>query len=406
VSRGTFGALLVVSVLFGAAGGIYEFVLPYYLAGRGLSFVHMGFVFALSTLAMFAVRLGLGNLADQWGSKRLYLLALSSVALACFGTPLTASLGALVLLKTVREIGVLARDTAHPILLYAETRTRFADFIGKTRGAEALFQAVGTFVAGMGIAMVGAGGAMWLAGASLGAGAVLLALGVRAGRAAPVAAAGAGRLFRFDLPRNLRVIMASGFVFSAGLSTSHCFIMPLFFSGKFAASPGAVANVMVIHRLTSVAPLLLAGCLPVRHYRAIYIGAMVFEGLSIAAAAYVPSFAGAAAVWLLHDLLGAGLWIPIQSAIIQDECRETSRGLDLSKTLAVAALGGAIGPVVAGYLSEVSLDAPFVVSGVLVAASAGPLAALRLGGRPAHGPPAAVAAAQPAPRPAAPRGVA
>lgn len=377
--EGNFRVLLLVSVLFGVAGGIYEFVLPYYLAGRGLSFTNMGYVFSASTLAMFGVRLGLGNLADRWGSKRLYMLALASVALACLATPFTAGLFALIALKTMREVGVLARNTAHPILLYREGRHRFAGFIGKTRGAESLFQAAGTFLAGVGLVMLGERGMLWVGAAAVGVGVVVLGLGVRGPRdGVATATGGIRRLLSFDLPRNLRVIMVASFVFAVGLSTSHCFIMPLFFSEKFGVSPATVSTVMVIHRLTSVAPLLLAGYLPRRHYRSIYIGAIVMEGLTISAAALIPVFFWAAAVWLLHDLVGAGLWIPIQSAIIQDECRETSRGLDLSKTLAFAALGGAIGPVLAGYLSGVSISAPYLVSGILVTASAGVLLALRL----------------------------
>ena len=378
MSQHNFRVLLLVSVLFGVAGGIYEFVLPYYLVGRGLSFTSMGYVFSASALAMFAVRLGLGNLADRWGSKRLYMLALSCVALACFATPFTAGLFALIALKTMREVGVLARETAHPILLYSQGRHRFAGFIGKTRGAESLFQAGGVFFAGVGLVIIGDRGMLWVGAAAVGVGVVLLGLGVR-GPSDGVAATTGGirRLLSFDLPRNLRVIMVAHFLFAVGLSTSHCFIMPLFFSEKFAVSPSTVSTVMVIHRLTSVAPLLLAGNIPVRHYRSIYIGAIVLEGLTISAAALIPVFFWAAAVWLFHDLVGAGLWIPIQSAIIQDECRETSRGLDLSKTLAFAALGGSIGPVLAGYLSGVSISAPYFVSGLLVTASAGVLLALR-----------------------------
>ncbi|MEW6753043.1 MAG: MFS transporter [Candidatus Latescibacterota bacterium] len=371
--------LLSVSILFGVAGGIYEFVLPYYLAGRGLSFMNMGYVFAASTLAMFAVRLGLGNLADRWGSKRLYLLSVASVALACFATPFTAGLLLLIALKAMREVGVLARDTAHPILLYAEGRSRFADYIGKTRGMEFLFQALGTFAAGLGITLIGDRGTLWGAALALGAALLLLGLGVRAPHRAPaVRGAGMRQLLTFDLPRNLRVIMAANFVFSVGLSTSHCFIMPLFFSEKFGVSASAVSTVMVIHRLTAVLPLLLAGYLPVRHYRSLYIATMAFEGIAIAAGGLVPTFLGAAAVWLLHDLLGAGVWTPIQSAIIQDACREGSRGLDLSKTLAFSALGGAIGPILAGHLAGISISAPYVVSGLLVTASAGVLFSLRL----------------------------
>ena len=380
--QNSFPVLLSVSILFGVAGGIYEFVLPYYLAGRGLSFMNMGYVFAASTLGMFVVRLGLGNLADRWGSKRLYMLAMFWVALACFATPFTAGLFPLIALKTMREVGVLARDTAHPILLYAQGRTRFAGFIGKTRGAESLFQAGGVFLSGVGLAVVGEGGMLWTGATALVIGMVLLAVGVRGPRAAAaVAGRGVRQLLSFDLPRNLRILMVANFVFAKGLSTSHCFIMPRFFSEKFGVSQASVSNVMVIHRLTSVLPLLLAGYLPARHYRSIYIGATIIEGLTISASALVPVFFWAAALWLLHDLFGAGLWIPIQSAIIQDECRDSSRGLDLSKTLAFFALGGAIGPVLAGYLSGLSINAPYLVSGALVTGSAAVLFALRLSPR-------------------------
>ena len=377
-----FLVLLSVSILFGVAGGIYEFVLPYYLKGRGLSFMSMGYVFAVAALAMFAMRLGLGSLADRWGSKRLYVLALLCVTVACFATPLAASLFPLIAFKALREVGVLARDTAHPILLYAQGRTRFAGFIGKTRGAESLFQAGGVLLAGLGLAVVGTGGMLWTGAAAVGLGTVLLGVGVRGPRASAVAIeSGVRQFLSFDLPRNLRVIMVANFIFAVGLSTSHCFIMPLFFSEKFGVSASSVSTVMVIHRLTTVVPLLLAGYLPVRHYRAIYIGAIIFEGVTIAAGAIIPVFFWAAAVWLLHDLFGAGLWIPIQSAIIQDECRDSSRGLDLSKTLAFFALGGAIGPVLAGYLSGLSINAPYLVSGALVTGSAAVLFALRLSPR-------------------------
>jgi MFS family permease len=371
--------LLLVSILFGVAGGIYDFILPYYLEGQGLSFQSMGYVFAGATLAMFVVRLGLGNLADQWGSKKLYMLAVTSCALACLATFFTASLFLLIVLKTLREVGVLARDTAHPLLLYAEGRTRFVDFVGKTRGIEFFFLAVGTWIAGLGISAVGDRGALWLGAGALVLAVVLMGLGVRSREPArPRQVLSLRALLNFDLPRNLRVIMAANFIFSVGLSTSHCFIMPLFFSQKFGEPAATVSAVMTIHRLTAVLPLLLVGRLKLRHYKAVFIATVFLEGIAISAGALIPDFLWAAAIWLLHDLVGAGVWVPIQSAIIQDACREESRGLDLSKTLVFSALGGAIGPVLAGYLAGVSISAPFLVSGLLVALSAGVLTALRL----------------------------
>jgi len=80
----------------------------------------------------------------------------------------------------------------------------------------------------------------------------------------------------------------------------------------------------------------------------------------------------------LHDVVGAGLWTPIQSEIIQRYCRESTRGLDLSKTLVLSAAGGAIGPVIAGFLADRWISAPFIVSGILVIVGALVLLGLRL----------------------------
>ncbi|MBI2190398.1 MAG: MFS transporter [Planctomycetes bacterium] len=385
----TVTILLGVSVLYGAGAGLYEFVLPYYLQERRLSFQSMGIIFALSTAAMFIVRLASGRLSDQWGARFVYLLALAGSALGSLLTPLTGHLASLTALKTVRDVGGLMRDTAHPILLFAEDRARFRDFIGRTRGVEFLFQAGGTFLAGVtmgGIALggvqrlaLGNGGSLLLAALLFVTAGILLAVGIRRRpENASESSAGSGSLWRWDLAPNLKVIMASSFIFSTGLSISHCFIMPLFFSQKFGVSPQAVAAVMVVHRFTIAVPMLFAARIPFRNPKRVYILTVAAEGVTISLGGLIPGFIPAAAVWLLHDLIGAGIWIPIQSEIIQQHCREDSRGLDLSKTLAFSALGGAIGPILAGWLADWSISAPFVVSGLLLLVAAAVLCKLDL----------------------------
>ncbi len=376
----TVKVLLAVSILYGVAAGIYEFVLPFYLKEQNLSFENMGLIFGVAAGAMFVLKLASGQLADKWGSKQVYLLALISNAVAALITPLTARLAGLTILKACRDIGHQMRETVHPILLFADSRTQFRDSIGKTRGAEFLFQAGGTLLAGVTMAGITVGGAVLFALGSEGSlilagmifliACVLLAFGV-AGRAdGKTSNSDGGSFWRWDLAPNLKVIMLSNFIFSIGLSTSHCFIMPLFFSQKFGVSHGAVAAVMVIHRVTIALPMLFAARIPCRNPKLVYIFAIVAEGATITLGGVLPGFILASSVWLLHDLLGAGVWIPIQSEIIQQHCREDSRGLDLSKTLAFSALGFAIGPFLAGWLAEWSISAPFVVSGILVMLSA------------------------------------
>jgi predicted MFS family arabinose efflux permease len=270
--------------------------------------------------------------------------------------------------------------------------------MGKTTGWEFLFQAAGTLIAGvliggrsilgLGMPRLGTEGNLLLGAGMLVLGSILFAGLFRerpaserdGGQASP------GRLrdlFSFDMHWNLKVIMVSFFIFNIGFATSHCFIMPLFFSEKFGVSEYAVSWVMVMHRVTIGLPLLLAGRLPIRNLRAVYIGTLTVEGIIISTSALIPNFLGASGVWLLHDLVGAGIWIPIQNQIIQDYTRPEQRALSVGKILAYSGIGTIIGPWLAGWLlenlsPEMSISGPFFASGVLMVAAAMVLFALRL----------------------------
>jgi MFS family permease len=370
--------LVAISVLFGAGVGLYDFVLPYYLKEQGLSYPSMGWLFAASAAVMVVIRLATGRLVDTWGCKRPYLVALLGGGATSALTAVTGNVAFLTVLKTGRDIGLLLRETVHPVLLYLEDRTRFRDFVGKTRGLESLCQALGTVLAGWSMVAWGNGQSLLLSAVILVAAGGVLAVGLRDRRSSGDVAPPKGAWWRWDVDSNLKVIMVSGIVFNLGLTTSHGFIMPLYWSARFAASERTVAAIMFVHRLTPVLPMLLAGRLRFRNLKAAYIWALVLEGILIAAGGAIPSLAPAAAVWLLHDLVGAGIWIPIQSEIIQRYCRDSTRGLDLSKTLVLSSIGGAFGPILSGFLADRWIGAPFVVSGALVVLGGLMLLGLRL----------------------------
>jgi MFS family permease len=371
--------VLFVSILFGAAVGVYDFALPYYLEAQRISFADMGYIFATSSLAMFVVRIYLGNLSDRLGRKIFYSLALAVSAAANVLTPWTAKIGPLIGLKSTRDAALFTREVMHPILLYEETPGKFLGFIGVTRGMEYFFQGAGTIAAGLLLAL----GFRLVFGVSCG----LLVLAFVAftlmfheeSRRSPSSQAIRWRdLFDFDLSPNLKLIAISSFIFSLGLSTSHCFIMPLFFSQKFGVSKPTVAVVMMIHRFSLAVPMVFAGLIPRRHFRMAYIWPLLAEGMAISLSAMIPGFFPAAAVWLLHDLIGASLWTPVQNTIIQEFCRPQARGSDVSKTLALGALGGIGGPFLAGYLAPLSISAPFLLSGAILLIAAIPILKLRL----------------------------
>jgi MFS family permease len=375
--------VLLVSVLFGGATGIYEFVLPYYLDERGLSYQNMGTVFAVAAAGMLLLRVLMGRLADLWGRKPFYGLSLGGSAVAMWLTPLSGSVVGQTLLKTLREAMFLTRETLHPVVLYEEGQRRFLDFMGKTRGMEFAFQAAGVLLAGRLLqAGLGTGGNLLVAGSLMAVGSVGFWGGYRERERKDTALPTATRardLFSFDMHRNLKIVTVSFFIFNIGMWTSHSFIMPLFFTEKFGASRYAVSWVLMLHRLTAVVPLMLIGRLHLRHLKAAYMLAWVMEGLILSGSALIPTFHAAAAVWLLHDVVGAGIWIPVQNLIIQNYTRPERRALELGKIQAYGGIGTIIGPWLAGVLSgHFGVSAPFLVGGFFMTAAGLSLAPLRL----------------------------
>ncbi|MFB3880615.1 MAG: MFS transporter [Armatimonadota bacterium] len=383
--------VLAVSILFGMSTGIYEFVLPFYLKERGISYETMGAIFAVAAAGMLGLRVVMGRLADLWGRKPFYGLSLGGSAVAMWLTSLSASALGQGALKTVREAMLLTRDTLHPIVLYEESRGKFMSFLGKTRGFEFLFQAAGTVISGLtlGGAMVlgvvmpalGTGGNLRLAAVLTAAGFFVFWLLFREGWSPHqrVGSRGLRELLSFDLHRNLKVIAISVLIFNVGLTTSHSFVMMLYFPDKFGVSKQMVSAVMVGHRLTIALPLLLAGTLVTRNLKSVYMWTLAAEGAVISVAALVPNFYGAAGVWLLHDLIGAGVWTPIQSLIIQDHTRPETRALEMGKVLAFGSIGTILGPLLSGFLYQrVGVNAPFIASGLLMIVAAGALGPLRL----------------------------
>jgi MFS family permease len=340
----------------------------------------MGFIFAVASAAILVARVGIGSLSDVWGRKIFYSVALAAASGSQWLTSLSSQVLGQTLLKTVRDTAFATREIMHPIVLFEESERRFLDLIGKTRGLEYLFQAGGTITAGLTIAAIGTGGNLKLAGVLAGLAFVVFAAAFRE-RPMPIRLAGISLrevMGLGGLPRNLKVIAASSFIFTLGLSSSHSFIMPLFFAGRFGMSQGTVAWIMFGHRLTIALPMLVVGQLPIRNYKASYILTMVIEGVAVGAAALIPGAALATGVWLLHDLIGAGIWAPIQNTIVQQYSRPEARGLDVGRVAAIGLVGAIFGPFIAGYLAQVRIWWPFLVSGALMALSAAPLAALRL----------------------------
>lgn len=396
-ARANLRTVLLVTLLFGVATGVYELALPLLLREWGYSMRFIGIIFALSGLVMVLARIYLGGLADRWGRKLVYGWALALCGVTTCATPLSLSLLWQVALKALRDLTALTRETLHPVILYEAGRDVFLERIGRFRGIEYTFQAGGTFLLGGVFALL----SRTMSAASiyvllLAAAGALLTLGslLWAGSFRETHVETAQRrinlrdLVSLDLHPNLLLIALSGIIFAFGLQLSHSFYMALFFKSRFNATTADVSLIMVIHRFTLALPLLIVSNLRLKNLRAWYIAGLVMQGIVIAASAVLPWLWVSAGVWLLHDFIGAGIWLPIQSALIQQYSRDETRGLEVGKVLAWGGIGSALGPLVAGYLAEPMLlpaavlpyavTLPFLASGIFVLLSAVPLYWLKL----------------------------
>ncbi len=401
-SRANLRTVLIVTLLYGVVTGVYELALPSLLDAWGIKLSAMGAIFALSGLVMVLARIYLGGLADRWGRKLVYgwALALCGVTTCC--APCSPLLVWQVALKALRDLTALTRETLHPVILYEAGREVFLERIGRFRGIEYLFQAGGTFLMG---------GVFWLltraamppaaayAAIIIGGGALLVlagALWAMGFRETPVATVPRRitlrELVSLDLHPNLRLIAISGILFAFGLQLSHSFYMILFFPKRFGASLADVTLIMIIHRFTLALPLLVMSGSKLKILKAWYIAGIVMQGVVLTISAVLPWLWASAGVWLLHDLIGAGIWLPIQSTLIQQYSRDASRGLEVGKVLAWGGIGGALGPLAAGYLAEAqflpaflapyAVILPFLASGLFVLLSAVPLFGLKLAAEP------------------------
>jgi hypothetical protein len=183
--------------------------------------------------------------------------------------------------------------------------------------------------------------------------------------------------FSLDLNAKLWILILASLIFYLGLGCSHSFAMNLFFAHKFECSKTTTSIILMLHRTLLGLPMIFAGIALRGNTKAIYIIFMAVEGALIVGGGAIPNFWLATGVWLLHDLLGAGIWIPIQSELIQRYSRATSRAMDVAKVIGLSSVTLVPGHILAGYLTSIAcvspamaISLPFIVGGALIGVSA------------------------------------
>lgn len=372
--------------MLGLGIAIYENTLPLYLKQIGMSTAAMGWIFAAAALCTYLFRVGGGAWSDRAGTKIVYGLMLIAQGVASVFTPLTNSTFAQGVLKCIRDPAVRTRETIHSILLYEESGHKFLRLFGQSRGIEFIFQFVGLVLAALAVLGMKARGVghpleilIFISGVLIFIASFLFVGGFRS-TPRPVESNGAVTwrdVLHPKLNRALWILTVSEFVFNIGLSCSHSYMMPLFFSQKYGTGDSVTLLIMGLHRLSIALPMFFVASLVGERLKRVYVIFVFIEGALIATPGFIPWLWPAAIVWLFHDFFGAGIWLPAQQALIQKHSDAATRGKQVGVVLAIGYLGTIFGNLLAGYLAEMTwlghstaISLPFIVGGVLVSVTA------------------------------------
>jgi MFS family permease len=365
-SRRNFRVLIASSGLFGLAFGAYNLALPLFMRASGFSGMEGSVVFAVPLAVGVGLRLWVGRLSDMVGRKLFYVLSMFGAAICGVLTPFFPAVIAQTALKSIRDACISIRDTLHAIFLYESDKTSFIHTIGRTMSVQLIFEAGGLVLVGYGLdwllpegkaltARATYGPILLLSGLVLAAAGLLLAVGLRERFRSDEGADTCflREMFSLKLDPRLYTLMASMFIFAVGLGACHTYIMYVFWQDKFGVSQAGVGWIMAAHRLSFAVPTFFIGSI-VRgrvhtHRRLVMIAMIALQAVTIGAAGIIPTFEAALGVWLLHDLVGAGVWSPIRQSLLQRYSRGQKRGSDTTKALALSDFGMVLGALLGGW---------------------------------------------------------
>jgi MFS family permease len=388
--RRNVAVLFVVCVGFGFSKGLFDFAAPLFLRSEGHSFRDIGAIFSLSALAIFFLRIYLARLSDLLGRKLFYAGALGLTGLSNLLFPHVRGLLSLAGLKTGSDLSFGVRETMHATALYESQAHGYLNLHGKTRCVEMACIGLGALAAGYLITATGYPVVFAVPAVVLFVTTVAFARWFREPRVLAEKAkpkAGLVALLTTHFPREIKILALGGFIFGVGLSASHFYLPPLFFSQKFGLAAHQVAQIQLVHTLSHVPGLFLVGWLVRRRLKRWFFWTLLVEGLLMIGVGAFETLAPTVIFWWSHDLIGASLWVPVQWTLIQRYARPDSRGLDASVVPAFTALGGILGPFLAGVLADLrhvpftgaalspnaAISLPMLASGCMMALAAMPL---------------------------------
>ncbi len=364
-----FLIIFLTTALCGLSVGLFDFLYPVFLDEIGLSFKNIGWIFSVSFIFIFFIRIYFGHISDIIGRKFFYSISIFLIFFSQFTTSFCKKFFPHLIFKSLREIALTIRETLQPVIVYEVDRKNFLNFIGKMDGIWFFLSGIGIFFAGFTITKIGTSNSILISSIPSLLGFFLFYylfkensnnLEKNRKEFAPSV------IFEKIQNPTLKKLVVSGFLIDFGVFISHSFFIPLFFLKKFSVSPFLVSIVLALHSLSLGLPLLITGKIIKNFHKKFFLFGTIVEGITISLTVFMPNFILSCVMFLLHDFFGASLWQPIYNSYIQKFSRETKRGKDTSIVFAYKSIGKILSPILAGYLASFNINYPFFFSGLVI----------------------------------------
>jgi len=346
--------------------GVFEILFPFYLNYRGISLINMGLIISVSTLAISFFRIFLGEYADVYGRKRIYL---ASCTLGIFGKGMfPLSIGELGILfsKFLNDLEDNLRISVHDIMLYENARKAYTKLFSWFTTSNFVMQAIGNLSFAALLIYLGYSGWFFLlAGVEI-AKLFIILLYKESRKEKGYRKMSLREAYSFRIKRNLMVLSLSSAIGVLGFEIAHGFLLPLYFVGKYGLDTTQIAIITAIHRLSFLTTPLADKTIRRLGLRGTYILSTLAYALAFLAVGlitfpiviFVP-------VFLIHDLLGGGIGKTATSVIVQNLVADSQRGREVNTFNAIQMPMAIMAPSLAGILAAASWDFIFIAGGLL-----------------------------------------
>jgi len=326
----------------------------------------MGLIFSVSTLVISFFRIFLGEYADVYGRKKIYLASCAFGATAKALFPLSATELEILINKFISDLQENLRISVHNIMLYENARKVYAKLFSWFTASNFIFQAIGNLSFAFFLAYLGYTGFFFLL-AGIEVAKFLLVLTYReknkkkAGRKMSLKEA-----YSFKLERNLKVLSLSSAIGSLGFGIAHGFLLPLYFVGKYGLDAAQISIITAIHRLSFLTTPLADKVIRRLGLRRTYIFSTLAYAVAFLAVGLItfPIFIFIP-VFLIHDLFGGGIRMTAMNVIVQNLAADSRRGREVNTFNVIQTPMMIIAPSIAGVLAAASWDFIFIVGGLL-----------------------------------------